>query len=286
MESYYDGSTSSLGSLVIISIDPLPSAPPTLSESEQVNGPVSSVVVEECAADSFLPAAASLQQPPTSKTTAAGKKKQKSKKSGAQEKDTEKVPKPFGPKKEKAAWPCRLCDRRLPCRSKLLSHYSTKHSYVRLRQQFGLKPADKQCPLCPKVFKRSSTILEHMGRVHADMRDYVPQEHWSLLEEGSSSAPPSADQAGDVSPKEDVGDVSEIGDVNQMGDVSRMEDLADTVSCSSAEEGEELGVTPGWDNLDVFDFLLDGVSEGCLSEVEVKYFMLIGESFVFNLYQE
>ncbi|MFN9905693.1 MAG: hypothetical protein ACK56F_06135, partial [bacterium] len=126
MESYYDGSPSSLGSLVIISIDPLPSsAPPTLSESEQVSGNVSSVVVEDCAADSFLPAAASLQQPPTSQTTAAaaGKKKQKSKKSGGQEKDTEKVPKPFGPKKEKAAWPCHLCDRRLPCRSKLLSHY-------------------------------------------------------------------------------------------------------------------------------------------------------------------
>jgi len=158
--------------------------------------------------------------------------------------------------------------RRLPCRSKLVVHYFLKHAYLQLRQQFSLKPSDRQCPLCPSLFRNHRTLIEHMGRVHADKQEFVPREHWGLLED-DGSVPPSAalkdelddplkkerGEEGEAGPAGDVnsaGVINPVGVINPEGDGNPAEVVVNPVGfVSPAEDVNPVGVV---DPLEVVDW--------------------------------
>jgi hypothetical protein len=78
---------------------------------------------------------------------------------------------------------CHMCEKQLLCRSKLISHYAVRHYRRYLESRCdgvsrGLLGPDggAACPRCPSQFRHYSSLLEHVARVHVDMREVLPAE--------------------------------------------------------------------------------------------------------------
>ena len=109
-------------------------------------------------------------------------KEKRSSKTGAADKNGGSG-RPGEPAKTAIRFACRLCPTQVDSRSQLVAHYASTalHAVPHLRQRFGLSLTDTTCPICQVVFGRKKTLYQHLGRLHVDMRDYMPEEDWGLI---------------------------------------------------------------------------------------------------------